>query len=97
MAGHRDDGTVAEDKAHHPNRRVDWDSLFNQTVISPLQAQQAANAWMNDPDNAPYLNRTPATFSPEVMAEFGLGDNDNANPHGMKRPDLTGIEVKDDD
>ena len=52
---------------------------------------------MNDPDNAPFLNRTPATFSPEVMAEFGLGDNDNANPHGMKRPDLTGIEVKDDD
>ena len=22
MAGHRDDGTFAEDKAHHPNRRV---------------------------------------------------------------------------
>lgn len=22
MAGHRDDGTFAEDKAHHPNRKV---------------------------------------------------------------------------
>jgi len=25
MAGHRDDGTLAEDKAHHPNRNVSRD------------------------------------------------------------------------
>ena len=31
MSGHRDDGTSAENKAHHPNRKVSRsDMLFSQ-------------------------------------------------------------------
>ena len=61
-----------QDTSRHPNRRVDWDSLFKQTVLDPVEARNAAMAWMNDPDNAPYINHTPAVFSPEVISEFGL-------------------------
>ena len=78
-----------EDTSKHPARRVDWDSVVQRLLISPLRAQNDTSAqdWMDDPSKAPYINRTPATFSPETLKEFGL-DNDNAPAGGIKRPEM---------
>ena len=66
-----------EDTSKHPARRVDWDSMVQGLLISPLRAQKDTSAqdWMDDPSKAPYINRTPATFSPETLKEFGLDQN----------------------
>ena len=78
-----------DDTSKHPARRVDWDSVVQRLLISPLRAQNDTSAqdWMDDPSKAPYINRTPATFSPETLKEFGL-DNDNAPAGGIKRPEM---------
>lgn len=36
MAGHRDDGTFAEDKAHHPNRKVSKSMSFEVVNFEDL-------------------------------------------------------------
>lgn len=36
MAGHRDDGTFAEDKAHHPNRKVHREAFIEPDQANPL-------------------------------------------------------------
>ena len=35
MSGHRDDGTFAEDKAHHPNRKVSRVTHSQDTDVAP--------------------------------------------------------------
>ena len=37
MAGHREDGTFAEDKAHHPNRKVSRITHSQDTDVAPAQ------------------------------------------------------------
>lgn len=63
-----------EDTSKHPNRGVGagsyWDNLLKGSLINPIQAQ--SQAWLDSPDNAPYLNTEVATFSPETLKEFGL-------------------------
>ena len=37
MAGHREDGTFAEDKAHHPGRKVSRITHSQDTDVAPAQ------------------------------------------------------------
>lgn len=87
-----------EHTEHHPLRKVGrgsyWDNLVKGTLVDPILAQ--AQAWMNNPSHAPSAPNSVASLSPETLAEFGLGEKDWADPHGMKRPDLTGVDVADD-
>lgn len=39
-------------------------------------AQGSAQAWLDSPDNAPYINAEIYTFSPETLKEFGLDQTD---------------------
>lgn len=34
MAGHREDGTYADDKAHHPNRKVSREAFFSAQMAA---------------------------------------------------------------
>lgn len=65
-----------EDTSKRPERRVDWDSMVQGLLISPLRSIEDTTFedWMDDPAKAPYLNHTPATFSPETLKEFGLDE-----------------------
>lgn len=67
-----------QDSRNHPNRGVGagsyWDNLVRGSLINPIQAQ--AQAWLDSPDNAPYIKNDVATFSPETLKEFGLDQTD---------------------
>lgn len=71
MAGHRDDGTFAEDKAHHPNRKV--------VSLAGYREVQNSKKWQAMREHPSYK-----------------GHADDANPYGIVRPDLSGIEMKED-
>lgn len=43
MSGHRDDGTFAEDKAHHPNRKVSKGLTFEFVDFADLPASKQAS------------------------------------------------------
>ena len=59
MAGHRDDGTFAEDKAHHPNRKVHREMFVEPDQANPLgmvRPETDAIPDAHDPGNLGEMN-----------------------------------------
>lgn len=56
MAGHRDDGSFAEDRAHHPNRKiVNMSEYRNLQKSRQFEAMRKHPAYKGDSDDAnPY-------------------------------------------
>ena len=54
-----------EDTRKHPNRGVSRENFMSDE----------AQGWMDDPSKAPYINAKVATFSPEILKEFGIDQN----------------------
>lgn len=80
MAGHRDDGTFAEDKAHHPNRKVDFQTAwYNHTMKGAamlFDALKQQPAKYIEPDQAnplgmvrPETNAIPDMHDPARLGE----------------------------
>ena len=74
-----------ESTEHHPNRKVSRENFMsgppagwtmNNMVKGLVGQSDDAQGWMDDPSKAPYINRTPATFSPETLKEFGIDQQD---------------------
>jgi len=76
MSGHRDDGTFAEDKAHHPNRVVSLDAHRENKARQDWEARRAHPSYKGSQDDAnPYGMVRPNTdeildeWDPEDVAE----------------------------
>jgi hypothetical protein len=74
MGGHRDDGTFAEDKAHHEGRKVDRQSFMMMGEDMEYFRNRAQ-------DNAP-AHGIPR---PDIS---NIRHEDDAPPHGIPRPNL---------
>lgn len=81
MAGHRDDGTFAEDKAHHPNRKVDIQNAYSLIQAAHQDMSPTAHT-MHETDSiydSKYINaakkaaNNPSTLkSSVILAKGGL-------------------------
>ena len=55
-----------ENTSKHPNRGVSRENFMSDET----------QGWMDDPSKAPYINAKVATFSPEILKEFGVNQQD---------------------
>lgn len=89
MAGHRDDGTFAEDKAHHPNRKVHREMFIEPDQANPLgMVRPSTNAIpdAHDPGNLGEMNHD-ARLSNALQKyfkidEYAAGDVISAHKEG---------------
>jgi hypothetical protein len=77
MAGHRDDGTFAEDKAHHKGRKVSRENFISGPPAG-WTMNNMVKGLVGNSDDAP-AHGIPR---PEIYHE------DDAPAHGMARPNL---------
>jgi hypothetical protein len=82
MAGHRDDGTVHEDRAHHPNRKVSHDAIMDRHIAQ----QQAMWKGVDTAGIASHVSEL----------DEDSRENDNASPYGIPRPNLSHLYNEDD-
>ena len=68
MSGHRDDGTFADDKAHHPNRKVDRQRKL------PFRDQTPYHLRRVQPPNAHELDA-----AQQRMKDYGISMNEALN------------------
>lgn len=69
MAGHRDDGTYADDKAHHPNRKVDFESILRRQSVAGMGLIDQIINFQGNPAN-PMTNAVPDLYDPGDMGEY---------------------------
>lgn len=81
-----------KDTSRHPRRRVD--NVVYADFGHPMMYHPAFQARGAEPNTRPNkISDIEFPARPDIYRE----DKDWANPYGIPRPDLTGIEVKDDD
>ena len=84
MSGHRDDGTFAEDKAHHPGRKVgrDW---------SDIADSQIGTNFLFGQKDAPKFEGSCPTCGNDNPSLFEWNRNDGSfNHYSCKGPDCEG-------
>ena len=77
MAGHRDDGSFAEDKAHHPNRKVHREMFVEPDQANPLgMVRPSTNAIpdAHDPGNLGEANHD-ARLRNALVEHMGISDD----------------------
>jgi len=80
MAGHRDDGTFAEDKAHHEGRKVSRDAFMSGPPAG-WTMNNMVKGLVGHEDDAP-AHGIPR---PDIS---NIRHEDDAPPHGIPRPNL---------
>lgn len=76
MSGHRDDGTFADDKAHHPNRKVGRVTYSQNTDVAPAHG-------IPRPNTDEILDE----WDPEDIAEKNYWDRANMNVNLGNHPE----------
>ena len=94
MAGHRDDGTFAENTSKHPNRVVSLEAHRENKARQEWEARRAHPSYKGSQDDAnPYGMVRPNTdeildeWDPEDIAEKNYWDRANTNVNLGNHPD----------
>jgi len=75
MSGHRDDGTVAEDKAHHEGRKVDFSNFYPHMtrLLSRLYgiSEDQAHSIIDRHQNKGQIGDSPDFYDDRLMRHIG--------------------------